>query len=428
MNKLHGMIIFLSALMIRLLTGWPVLLHPEAAGSPDAVGYHELARGLLHGQFPSLFRTPGYPLFLVLTGATSSEHIGAALIVQMLLDSLSAVLLAALAWRLWQGAMTSLLAGLFYAFCPVMARLCAYILSEQLAIFLILAALYLALVYPSRRGLALQTCCWFAATMVRPSFVPLPLLASVFLLLRPRLNVAWKKQLTVIGSYSLLVISWIGFNYARSGLAVLTTNPQVSFYIYEPPTVRMVDQLSWPGYLRLAVLNPPEYDRLFAVHQTAIAHELLPTQNPPPDNLWFTKDDPAAIHAIGARAHALVVGRTGTLMGIHLVGILQSLRPKWNSAGLLNRWLDGLRLALLPLAVWLLLKRREWWWLALLLVWTAYALLPPGPVSAWRFRSLAEPIFSLTLAAALAPMLGNLWALRPRQNAAGFPLTETKPS
>lgn len=61
---------------------------------------------------------------------------------------------------------------------------------------------------------------------------------------------------------------------------------------------------------------------------------------------------------------------------------------------------------------------------------TAFAvrLVPPGPVSAWRFRSLAEPIFSLTLAAALAPMLGKLWGLRPRQYVADFPLTETKPS
>jgi hypothetical protein len=195
----------------------------------------------------------------------------------------------------------------------------------------------------------------------------------------------------------------MGFNYARSGMAVLTTNPQVSFYIYEPPTVRMVDQLSWPGYLRLAVLNPPEYDRLFAVNETAIAHELLPERNPPPENLWFTQDDPTAIRTIGARATALVEGRKWTLMGIHLVGILQSLRPKWNSAGTLNRMLDVLRIALLPLALCLLVKRRQGWWLALLLVWTAYALLPPGPVSAWRFRSLAEPIFSLVLATAFAP-------------------------
>lgn len=416
MNKWHGLIIFLAAFAVRLLTGWSVLLHPAAASSPDAVGYHELAAALSQGQFPSLFRTPGYPLFLLLTGATSSEHISVALIMQMLLDALSAVLLAGIAWHLSPAEMTALLTGLFYAFCPVMARLCAFILSEPLSIFFVLAALYLALAHRSPFSLAAQIFCWFAATMVRPSFAPLPLIVSFFLLIRPRLNVEWRKQLTVVGIYTLLVVSWMGFNYARLGMAVLTTNPQVSFYIYEPPTVRMVDQLAWPGYIRLAVLNPPEYDRLFAVNETAIARELLPDRNPPPENLWFTQDDPTAIQTIGAQATALVAGRKWTLIGIHLVGVLQSLRPKWNSAGTLNRMLDALRILLLPIALCLLIKRKQWWWLALLLVWTAYALLPPGPVSAWRFRSLAEPLFSLVLATALAPVLRGMGAQFPRLN------------
>jgi hypothetical protein len=395
-----------------------VLQRPAAAFSPDAAGYHELAGALLQGQFPSLFRTPGYPLFLALTGATSSEQIGVALIVQMLLDSLSAVLLAAIARRLVQDEMTSLLTGLFYAFCPVMARLCAFILSEPLSIFFLIAALYLALAHRSPLGFVAQIFCWFAATMARPSFVPLPLIVSFFLLLRPELKLAWRKQLFVLGAYSLLVAGWMGFNYARAGMAVLTTNPQVSFYIYEPPTVRLVDQLSWPDYIRLAVLNPPEYDRLFAVNETAIARELLPAQNPPPENLWFTKDDPAAIKTIGARATALVEGRTWTLAGIHLVGVLQSLRPKWNSAGTLNRLLDTLRVMLLPVALWLLVQRKQWWWLAMVVVWTAYALLPPGPVSAWRFRSLAEPIFSLVLAMAFPPALSGIWSQAKRMKRA----------
>ena len=418
MKKSHAFIIGLLAFAFRLWVGRSALLQPELAGSPDAVGYHQLAAALAHGQFPSLFRTPGYPLFLALLGATSGDHITAVLIVQMLLDSLTAVLLAAIAWHLFGSERAALLTGLLYALCPVMARLCAYILSEQLAICFIIAALYLALTYRSRLSLTLQIACWFAATMVRPSFVLLPLIVTGVLLVRPQLQLAWKRQVAVVGLYLLLVLSWIGFNYARTGQAVISTNPQVSFYIYEPPTVRMVDDLSWPQYIRLAVLNPPEFDRQFAIHEKAIAQQIVATV-PPPDNLWFMQDDPRAILETGAKAGALVDGRWRTILGIHLVGVVQTMRPVWNSADALNRMLDALRILLLPVAVWLLVKRRQWWLLSLLLVWTAYAVLPPGPVGAWRFRALAEPIFSLTLATALTSVKSKQFAQQSALNYAG---------
>ena len=401
MKKSHALLVGLLAFAFRLWVGWSVFLHPTEASSPDGNGYHQLAAALTHGQFPSLFRTPGYPLFLALLGATSSEQITVVLLVQMLLDALTAVLLMAVAWQLFQDQRAALLTGFCYAFCPVMARLCAYILSEQLAIFLLIASLFLALTFRGWVSVWLQSLGWFAATMVRPSFFLLPLIVSAFLLARPALQLVWKRQAAVVGLYLLLLLGWIGFNYARSGLAVISTNPQVSFYIYEPPTVRLVDQLSWPQYIRLAVLNPPEFDRQFAMQEKAIAHQVA-ALTPPPDNLWFMQDDPRAIQETGAKAGALVQGRWPTLLGIHLIGVLQSLRPVWNSADVLNRVLDALRMLLLPVAVWWLVRRRQWWLLGLLLVWTTYALLPPGPVGAWRFRSLAEPVFSLTLATALS--------------------------
>ncbi|MFN0120425.1 MAG: hypothetical protein ACKV2V_07985, partial [Blastocatellia bacterium] len=75
MTRRFSLVTFLLATVVRLVSCWPSLLHPEAAWCPDATGYHELAAALLHGQFPSLFRTPGYPLFLAFTGATSSDHV-----------------------------------------------------------------------------------------------------------------------------------------------------------------------------------------------------------------------------------------------------------------------------------------------------------------------------------------------------------------
>jgi hypothetical protein len=400
--------VFLLALAARLAAGWRVLLDVQAAWCNDATIYHRLAGELLAGRFPSLFRTPGYPLFLALTGATASEQALPAVVAQTLLDALTAALLAVFAWRLFRSAAAAWLAGLLYAFCPVAVGLCFFVVSEPLGVFLVVAALCLAVTGRSRAALAAQAACWFAATMVRPSFAPLPLLASFFLLLRPALGLRLRRQAAAVGIYACGLALWVGCNYARSGMAVVSTNPEVSFYIYDPAAARMVDELTWRGYVRAALFDPPGYDRLLEEKQREIAREVAFDVEPRPESLWFTMDDPELIRRVGGRAKAMVEGRAFTLVGVHVVGALQTLRPRWNSAGAVNRLLDGFRLLLLPVAMALLLRRREWWLVLFAACWTAYAILPPGPVGAWRFRSLAEPVFSLVLAGAFAPVLLRL--------------------
>jgi hypothetical protein len=411
MNKQTALVTFLLATGVRLVTCWEPLRHPAAAWFPDATGYHELAAALLQGRFPSLFRTPGYPLFLALTGATSSDFVLLALLTQILLDALTAVLLVALAQRLFQSEAAALLTGLFYAFCPVMAGLCGYIISEPLAIFLVVAALFLLLHRPSLGGVLAQAGLWFAATMVRPSYALLPLLASVCLALAPRCAVSLKRQVVMLSLYALLTGGWIGFNYWRAGVPILSSNPDVSFYIYDTAALRMAERMSMPGYIRLALLNPPEFDRQLERYQRSYACEEQVTLNSAAQDLWFTKDDPALFQQFRAEAIRKVEGRWHILLGIHLTGVLQSLRPKWNSVGWPFRLLDALRVLALPLAVLVLLWRRQWWFVAFFVIWAGYALLPPGPVGAWRFRGLIEPFISWTLAAALTSVAQRL----PRQ-------------
>lgn len=401
MNKRNLLVTFLLALTVRLGTCWPSLLHPEAAWCPDATGYHELAAALWQGRFPSLFRTPGYPLFLALTGATSSNRVVVAVLVQMLLDALTAVLLMAIARRLFEKDAVAVLTGLFYAFCPVMAGLCGFIVSEPLAIFFVSAALFVTLQYRSSVSAFAQAACWFAATMVRPSYALLPLLASTFFLFQSRLAVTLKRQALALSLYAALTGTWIGFNYARAALPTLSSNPEVSFYVYDTAAVRMAERMSMSGYFRLALLNPPEFDRQLELHQISYAVEEQTTWHPPARDLWFTKDDPALIRAFRAEALQKMQGRLPLLIGIHATGALQSLRPRWNSVGWFFRILDALRMLLLVMGVSALLWQRQWWFLAFFGVWAAYALLPPGPVGAWRFRSLIEPFISLTLAAGL---------------------------
>ena len=401
MEKQFALIIFSLATVVRVVTGWTSLLHPEAAWCPDATGYHELAAALFQGEFPSLFRTPGYPIFLALTGATSGNHVLSALLVQILLDSLTAVLLAAIARRLFENDAAALLTGLLYAFCPVMAGLCGFIVSEPLAIFLVVSAIFVMLYHQSTNGLLAQTLLWFAATMVRPSYALLPLVASFFMVWQPKFSVTIKRQILMLGLYFMLTGTWIGFNYTRAGMPSLSSNPDVSFYIYDTAAVRLAERLSMGGYMRLALLSPPEFDRQLELEQIAYASEAQISLPSSAQDLWFTKDDPTQFRALRAEAIKKLEGKWPIIFGIHFTGALQSLRPKWNSVGWFFRVLDGLRMSLLPLAIVLLLWRRQWWLLAFFAVWAGYALLPPGPVGAWRFRSLIEPFICLTLSSAL---------------------------
>jgi hypothetical protein len=427
-NKRNALVIFLLSLFVRLAYGWSSLNFPANALGNDSHGYLKLAAELAQGRFSSLFRTPGYPLFLLLTGGFPNTSLTITLLVQMLLDSLTAVLLAAIAWRLWRNQLGALLTGLIYALCPVAAVMSASILSETLSVFLIVAAFWLGLSQVSRFSTTLQVICWTGATLTRPFCVLLPLIVVFFLLLRAwqtdtEWSRRWKSQVAVLLLYACCISTWIGWNYYRAGLAVLCTNPDVSFYIYEIPALRLVEQLSWPGYLRLALGQPKEFDRLGLEHQKAYARELFPAANPVPQDLWFTMDDPASIRRIRADAALQARGRLLDLIGIHLTGALQTMRPKWASAGLPTRFLELLRLLLLPLAALVLCWKRQWWLLALFGVWTLYVVLAPGPCAFWRFRSLIEPVISLVLASA-GMLLPTGVPLRKTEHVSGTPVPE----
>jgi len=116
-------------------------------------------------------------------------------------------------------------------------------------------------------------------------------------------------------------------------------------------------------------------------------------------------DDAPTIRRLSDAATVRTQGRLSTMIGIHLIGALQTIRPKWNSSGPVSRLLDMLRLSLLLIATLMLVWKRQWWLLAFFGAWTLYALILPGPVGSWRFRSLADPVFSLGIAAALTPAL-----------------------
>ena len=135
--------LFLLAFLVRLYA----LAAYAAVPAADAADYQRLAEGLAAGRgyvsedgLPTAWRPPGYPAFLACVYAVAGPSVRAATVVQAALGGLTALLLAALGGAV-AGRREGLLAGLLAALYPGFFWLPRLLLSENLALFLLLAAL-----------------------------------------------------------------------------------------------------------------------------------------------------------------------------------------------------------------------------------------------------------------------------------------------
>ncbi len=142
-----ALIIFLLALLLRL---YAVAAHPVPEPTADAADYHRLATDLARGSgyvngagAPTAWRPPGYPFFLACVYAVFGPDVRAATVVQAVLGALTALLLVWLG-RSLAGRREGLTAGLIAAVYPGFFWPARLLLSENLALFLIVAALCVA--------------------------------------------------------------------------------------------------------------------------------------------------------------------------------------------------------------------------------------------------------------------------------------------
>ncbi len=179
-------IVGIVAVISRLLL---VVLYQPVAYS-DTPSYRRLADTVLKG-FVGYdgTRTPGYPVFLALTGNDQRTWI-----VQLLLGAFTTLLLFFIAWKLTGKAWLGGLVGLAHTLNLGQLFFESNLLTESLTTFLMVLSMALVLVwmaYPQRRGFWLALCLGLISTLailVRPLFIYLPFYLFAFLLITYRLT------------------------------------------------------------------------------------------------------------------------------------------------------------------------------------------------------------------------------------------------
>ncbi|HID06272.1 MAG TPA: hypothetical protein EYP10_03900, partial [Armatimonadetes bacterium] len=240
-------IVFSIALVVRFATTHAWFNTPERLYAPDSVGYDRLALNLLrHGAFsqsaippyaPDSHRTPGYPIFLAIVYRTIGHNPLAVIAVQDLIDSINAMLVYAIAGSVTtpQGAM---IAGLGYAFAPLLIFQAQRLLTETLFVFFMLIALLCGLnaLVRSSRSLLISTAISCAlATLVRPIGMGLAvmwLLAFVFMTYRCGLRLCLLRIVQFIGAYIAPLLPWLIRNYITFHMLFLCTGHQLAFVYY----------------------------------------------------------------------------------------------------------------------------------------------------------------------------------------------------
>lgn len=215
-----------------------------------------------HGLYPESFRTPGYPLFILVTSAAAGGDVRAALFAQCVLGAFAAVSLYRLGLAVGLGPRAATAAGLLWALHPGLVDRDSQFMTESLFDSLGVFGLTAAACGPRGwKGWLIAGACLGFAGLVRP-------LAALYL--PAALVYVWRRAdrsvlaaLVVAAGTILPSAGWAARNAAvGNGFRVTTVGDMTFFYHFAGYTLseeRGVDWLqAWPERCeeQLAALRP----------------------------------------------------------------------------------------------------------------------------------------------------------------------------
>ena len=212
----------------------------------DTASYLTPARSLLYDAFttaglPEIDRTPGYPIFLMLSGM-SHDNVLLTVLVQIAVSILSLILVSRIAARLYPSSNTSVLAAWFYALEPISILSTVRLMPETLFVLLLLCVIDRVLAYLKDGRLPLLAVAGVslaAATFVRPVsyYLVFPLtLALVFA--GPSYGGRWwKAPIVLLISTLPWLAAWQLRNRAETGYGGYSSIVEKNLYFYQSAEV-----------------------------------------------------------------------------------------------------------------------------------------------------------------------------------------------
>ena len=217
------------ALIVLVALCFRLFLVSRSAGAPlfsDEVTYDSIAMNLVEGHGysrgaapdfpPTAVVGPGYVLLLTAVYAVVGHQPVGVKLVQVVMDCLTCLLLFRISCRLFHRTDTALLASLLYALYPPFAMHTNAILTETLAVFLTILAIFLFLEHATRRStpaLYLSALVIGVAALTRPILALLPALFFVSAFRSAEKRLPLVKHLVLRCAVIGLVISpWVVIN------------------------------------------------------------------------------------------------------------------------------------------------------------------------------------------------------------------------
>jgi len=313
--------------------------------SPDTSSYIKPAQELLlHGRFysnglPELFRTPGYPLFLI-PGILLGKVEAVTIALQIILSCLTTYLVFKVALTLFDDTRIAAWSAFMCAIDPVSILYASKLLSETLSTFLTILFVFYLLRYfktESLKMLLFASLFLSASVYVRPAGYFLPIVIFTVLL-------AWslKKRRTVLFAHafgflvcSLFIIGlWQLRNHRVADYSGFSSVPDYNLYCYQAASVRAIQE-GMPYYEMQRSMGCPDKKIYY--------------QNHPEQASW---DRGKIYRSMGREGMKTISGNPVTYFLIHAKGMLRTFidpgvteylilfkHYSW-SGGLLGRILD----------------------------------------------------------------------------------------
>ncbi len=222
---------------------------PAYAFTADSPSYYEPAQNLLHQRtfatvhdhelVPEIYRTPGYPVFLLpFLSDDGRVHHRSVQWAQAVLNSFSAGLVFLAALLFWKNQKAAWAAGLAFAFDFVNAIHCAFVLTDILFVFLLSLVLFLLV----KRQMLWAGFTASLAAFVRPAGLYYPVVLALILLVAviKKMEGVFFKRLAIFLLVSFLPLTaWIYRNHHVAGRWTFTTLEDANIFLVRAALVEM---------------------------------------------------------------------------------------------------------------------------------------------------------------------------------------------